>query len=137
MWTWSLIFITCAFIELFWRRGYFLWLALVAGFNALVLTQATWFLSISFFVAFGSVATILWHLYIRRPLQVFEQDNQGRDPKKYLHHVFELMYPIQQGRGKTLLDGSFWYLACDQDLPSGTTVKVVRISGVVLYITSV
>lgn len=134
MLAWLIIFVVCILIELYWRRGYFLWLALVAGFSALMLFQVACWLSISFFIIVGAAATVLWHLYVRRPMQAFERNVEERNPKKYLHHTFCLEYPIQQGKGKAFLDDSVWSLACNEDLPAETPVRVVKISGVVLQV---
>lgn len=134
---WSMVFGLCFLIELFWRRGYALWLAMIAGVNAFILSSMDWKVPLCFFIVVGSAALILWHLYYRRPVQFFEQHPQERKARAYLHKIFVLSHAINNGSGRELIDDSFWYLQCDQDLPAGTLVKVNKTQGIFLSVTSV
>ncbi|MBP9726676.1 MAG: NfeD family protein [Gammaproteobacteria bacterium] len=134
---WLSILGLCFFIELLWRRGYALWLAVIAGFNTLVLSDLSWQITLPLFVVLGSVALVLWHYYCRRPLQHFERHPEERKARNYLHTTFCLSHNINNGDGQELIDDSLWYLKCDQNLPAGTRVKVKTVKGIFLHVTQV
>ncbi len=125
----------CFLIELLWRRGYALWLAMIAGFNALVLTGVTWKITLPLFVMLSSVALILWHYYYRRPLQYFEKHLEERKARNYLHTTFRLLHNIKNGHGQQLIDDSLWHLKSDQELSAGTLVRVKTVKGIFLHVT--
>lgn len=134
---WSMVFGLCFLIELFWRRGYALWLAMIAGFNVFFLSSLDWKVPLCFFIIIGGVALIVWYLYEHRPIQYFERHSEERKARVYLHKTFTLSHAINNGSGRELIDDSFWYLQCDQDLPAGTLVKVNKTQGIFLSVTSV
>ncbi len=131
---WLGIFGLFFLVELLWRRGYALWLAMIAGFNALVLTGATWKITLLLFVILGSVVLTLWHYYYRRPLQHFEKNSGERKARTYLHKIFNLSHNIKNGHGQQLLDDSVWHLKCEQDLSAGALVKVKTVNGIFLSV---
>ncbi len=134
---WLSIFVLCFLIELLWRRGYALWLAIIAGFNALVLSGITLKITLPLFVVLGGVVLMLWHHYYRRPLQYFEKNSEERKARDYLHKTFNLSRNIKNGAGQELIDDSLWHLKCDQELPAGTLVKVKTVKGIFLYVGSI
>lgn len=134
---WLIVFGLCFLIELIWRRGYALWLAMLAGFNALVLPHISWKITLPTFMVLGGATLVLWHFYYRRPLQYHEQHPEERKARDYLHKTWQLSSGIQKGAGKILIDDSIWHLKCDQDLPAGAWVKVSKIQGIFLHVTSV
>ncbi len=131
---WLSLFGLCFLVEILWRRGYFFWLAAIAGFNAFILPHVSWKMTLPLFVFLGGIALIFWHYYTRRPLQCFEQHPEERNARDYLYRTFSLTHAIKEGKGCELIDDSYWHLHCNQDLPSGTQVTVQKTQGIFLHV---
>lgn len=134
------VFLICCIVEIIWRRGYALWLAMIAGLMAGFTTSIfpkmnlTWKTQFVLFASLGTIALIIWHYYYRRPVQYFEKYPEERKARDYLYRTFTLSKEMKDGCGQEILDDSIWHLRSDQDFPAGTQVQVKKVRGIFLYI---
>jgi len=135
-WHWWILAGILLILELTTPVFFFLWLGFAAAFVGLVLlvfpglsleTQLVLF-------AFASiVAVLVWRKYREaHPLKT-DQPNLNRRGHQYIGRVFTLDEPITNGVGKVTVDDSTWRVT-GPDQPTGTTIKVTGIDGVILKV---
>jgi membrane protein implicated in regulation of membrane protease activity len=52
-------------------------------------------------------------------------------PEDYIGKVYTLEFPVINGTGVLLVDGTTWRINC-KDLPAGARIKIVKTDGMIL-----
>ena len=133
-WHWLGIALLLLIFEVLVSGGFLLWI----GISALIVSLCSWLFPVSWtmqmmlFSAFAVITSFGWWLYLqKRPLKS-EDPKLNRRTEQYIGRTFELIQPVKNGRGKIHVDDSTWTVKCDEDLPLGTTVKIIRAEGTIL-----
>ena len=87
------------------------------------------------FITFALMSVICF-LYWRKVLykgHVKHHNTLNQRSAYYIGRIFVLEEPIVNGRGKIRVDDSIWLVAGD-DIPEGTTIKVIGVEGVLLKV---
>ncbi len=135
-WHWWILGVLLVVLEVFAPGTFFLWLAIAAGINGVVL----WL-----FPAFGweyqillfsllSVGSILgWRAYAARHPRPSPQPALNRRGQQYLGRTFTLDGPIVNGYGKLRVDDTLWRIS-GEDCPAGSRITVTAVDGTVLKV---
>ncbi len=133
-WHWLGIAVLLLIFEVLVSGGFLLWI----GISALMVSLLSWLLPLSWtlqmmlFSACAVLTSFGWWLYLqKRPIKT-NDPKLNRRAEQYVGRRFELIQPVKNGRGKIHVDDSTWTVKCDQDLPEGTTVKIIRAEGTIL-----
>ena len=133
-WTAAFVFLI---IEVFAPGIVFLWLAIAAGlvgFLLLALPETSWQIQLLVWAVLSVVAVFAGRAYLkRRPIES-DQPALNRRGEQYVGRTFTLEEPIVNGLGKIRVDDSTWKIEGDNDLPSGTKIKVTAADGTILKV---
>lgn len=139
-WHWFVLAIALLTLEIMAPGVFFLWMSAAATIVAVaLLAEPSLNLPIQGIIfAVVSVATIAaWHLYFKGKRPAGENNLLGKRNEQLIGKVFNLSQAIVNGRGKARVGDSHWIAAGNEDLPEGTTVKVVSVDGIVLNVEAV
>jgi inner membrane protein len=132
-WHWLGLAVLLLIFEVLVSGGFLLWIglsALMVSFLSWVF-PLTWTAQMILFCVCALLTSVGWWLYLqKRPLKT-DDPKLNRRAEQYIGRTFELIQPIQNGRGKIHVDDSTWTVKGD-DLPVGTKVKIVRAEGTIL-----
>jgi membrane protein implicated in regulation of membrane protease activity len=135
-WHWWIFAGLLLILELTMTMFFFLWLGIAAaavGLILLVFPGLSVETQLVLFAVTSIVAVIVWKKYREaRPVKT-DQPNLNRRGHQYIGRVFTLEEPIINGDGKVTVDDSTWRVK-GPDLPTGTTVKVTGIDGVIFSV---
>jgi membrane protein implicated in regulation of membrane protease activity len=135
-WHWWIFAGLLLILELTITMFFFLWLGIAAaavGLILLVFPGLSVETQLVLFAVTSIVAVIVWKKYREaRPVKT-DQPNLNRRGHQYIGRVFTLEEPIINGDGKVTVDDSTWRVK-GPDLPTGTTVKVTGIDGVIFSV---
>lgn len=132
-WHWLGLAVLLLIFEVLVSGGFLLWV----GISALIVSLGSWLFPLTWtaqmmlFSACALLSSFGWWLYLqKRPLKT-DDPRLNRRAEQYIGRTFELIQPIQNGRGKIHVDDSTWTVK-GEDLPVGTKVKIVRAEGTIL-----
>ncbi len=132
---WLGISITLLIIESLTKKGFYFWIAFIAG--VVGLTQ--WiFPSLSIWIQLGLFfcclifSMITWKYFLKNFLHQSDKIKTPRHAHNYLNQIMTLEHPTQNKIAKIFDNETIWRVLCPQDLPRGAQIKIVRIDGVVL-----
>lgn len=133
-WHWLAIAVLLLIFEVLVSGGFLLWI----GISALIVSLCSWLFALSWslqmilFSAFAVLTSFSWWLYLqKRPLKT-DDPKLNRRAEQYIGRHFELIQPIKNGRGKIHVDDSTWTVMCNEALPVGASVKIIRAEGTIL-----
>ena len=133
---WWVIAAALGALDMLARRGTFLWLgvtALIVGLVVFVLPDLSWQAQCLIFAGLAVVVVVTVRLVVRRGGGEIAAGPFGRRGQHYIGQTLILESAIIGGRGRAFLDNTLWTLEGD-DLPAGTSVKVVDTDGVALKV---
>jgi membrane protein implicated in regulation of membrane protease activity len=135
-WHWWIFAGLLLILELTITMFFFLWLGIAAaavGLILLVFPGLSVETQLVLFAVTSIVAVIVWKKYREaRPVKT-DQPNLNRRGHQYIGRVFTLEEPIINGDGKVTVDDSTWRVK-GPDMPTGATVKVTGIDGVIFSV---
>lgn len=132
-WHWLGIGVLLLIIEIFVSGGFLLWI----GISALLVSVLSWIYPITWtaqMLSFSALAVLTclgWWAYIQKRPTKSADPTLNRRAEQYVGRTFQLIQPIQNGRGKIHVEDSTWTVK-GEDLPLGTKVKIIRAEGTIL-----
>ena len=138
-WHWWILAGILLIIEVAAPSFFFLWLSVAAGITGLVLLavpELGWQYQILVFSCLSVISLTLFKRYQRANPVVTDQPTLNRRGAQYIGRTFTLTEPIVNQSGVIHVDDSTWRIK-GNDLPAGTTVKVVGSDSVVLEVEAV
>lgn len=135
-WHWPILAVIFLLLEMITGSGFLLWLAvgafLMFGLMSFI-PGLYWPLQLLFFSAFSIAAVLSWWRYLKGCTEKNDNPNLNQRTKNYIGRTFDLTSEIKNGRGKVKIGDSFWNVE-GEDLPVGTTVKVVDATTTLLQV---
>lgn len=137
LWHWVAFGLLLLAAELLGTAGYFLWLGLSAILVGVLLATIpiSWQLQ---WVSFGSFSLITTWLWWRRQLSSDTSSDEQRQlnqrEKQLIGKTLFLDQDIKRGNCRINVGDTTWSAKSNQNLPSGTEVKIVGLDGIVLLI---
>jgi membrane protein implicated in regulation of membrane protease activity len=138
-WHWWILAGILLIIEISAPSFFFLWLAIAAaitGFVMLAIPDFGWEYQLLTFSGIAVVSITLFRRYQRANPVVTDQPTLNRRGEQYIGRTFTLTEPIINNIGVIRVDDSTWRINGD-DLPAGSTIKVVGAKGVILQVEAV
>ena len=135
-WHWWILAGVLLIIEVAAPSFFFLWLSVAAGITGLALLAVPdlgWEYQILLFSGLSIVSLTLFKRYQRAHPVTTDQPALNRRGEQYIGRTFTLAEPISNHTGVIRVDDSTWRIT-GADLPSGTTITVVGVDGVILKV---
>lgn len=137
-WHWFAIGILLMALELALPSFFFLWLgvaALVAGVALFLAPSLTFAMQGVVFAVAAIIAFYVGRKYFKGRLRDFSPSTLNKRGARMVGNLVTLESAIVNGKGKAQVGDSLWSVEGDEDLPAGTTVKVIGADGTVLKVT--
>ena len=135
-WHWWILAGILLILEISAPSFFFLWLtiaAVITGFVLLVFPDFGWQYQLLTFSGLAVVSIVAFRRYQRSRPMVTDQPSLNRRGEQYIGRTFTLSEPITNNSGIIRVDDSTWRINGD-DLPAGSTIKVVGVEGVILQV---
>lgn len=136
-WHWLALGLVLLAGEILGTAGYLLWLGISAVLVGLILSilPISWHLQWVCFGVFSLVTTWLWW---RRQLSRDKKDDSCRNlnqkEKQLIGQTTRVEEDILAGDCRIRLGDTTWSARCDQNIASGSRVKVIDVDGIILFI---
>lgn len=130
-WTWLVIALVLAVLELIAPGVVFLWLAIAAGITAGVafITPALgWTVHLAVFAILAVIVTWAGKRYVKQNETPSENETLNKRGQQMLGKEVVLIEAIERGEGRVKIGDSPWRVH-GPDLPEGTRVKIVAVDG--------
>ena len=135
-WHWWILAGILLIIEVAAPSFFFLWLSVAAGITGLALLAVPdlgWEYQILLFSGLSIISLTLFKRYQHAHPVTTDQPALNRRGEQYIGRTFTLEEPISNHTGVIRVDDSTWRIT-GADLPSGTTITVVGVDGVILKV---
>ena len=136
-WHWWILGMVLLGVEVFAPGFFFLWFGIAAGVVGIILfldPHISWQVQIILYALLSLASILVWRVWLRTSLTPpTDQPTLNRRAAQYLNRVFMLEQPIVNNRGRIHIDDTWWSVE-GEDLPAGTSVKVVAADSVVLRV---
>jgi len=135
-WHWWILAGVLLIIEIAAPSFFFLWLSVAAGITGLALLAVPdlgWEYQILLFSGLSIISLTLFKRYQHAHPVTTDQPALNRRGEQYIGRTFTLEEPISNRTGVIRVDDSTWRVT-GADLPTGTTVTVVDVDGVILKV---
>lgn len=116
---------------------FFVWCgvsALFVGVLKMLFPMMTWEYQFLIFGIGVMTSLVVWRRYLSKHPPASDNPDLNRRSAQYIGRTFSLEEAIINGRGKVRVADTLW-LVSGEDMPAGTTVKVVAVDGTVLKVT--
>lgn len=130
-WHWWTLGLVLLILEMMVPTFIFLWMsaaAAVVGGLLFFTPDLSWQVQVSLFSILSVVAILFFRRYIKQHPRKNDQPFLNQRGNSYIGRTFTLTQPIVNGVGEVRVDDSLWRVHGD-DLPEGTKIKVVGVSG--------
>ena len=138
-WHWWILAGILLIIEVAAPSFFFLWLSIAAGITGLVLLavpELGWEYQILLFSGLSVASLTAFKRYQRANPVTTDQPTLNRRGEQYVGRNFTLTQPIVNNNGVIHVDDSTWRIR-GENLPAGTTVRVVGTDSVILEVEAV
>ncbi len=135
-WHWWVIGVVFVVAEVFAPGFILLWLGVAAGVVGvalLLVPSLDWRGQLLIFAVISVVSVLAWRAYQRRNPPDSDHPKLNRRGEQLIGRRFTLDEPIVNGSGMARIDDTRWKVEGD-DLPAGSTVRVVGVEGTVLKV---
>ena len=135
-WHWLILAGILLIIEVLAPSFFFLWMSIAAAITGLVLLAIPdlgWEYQLLIFSGLSIASITVFRRYQRSRTKLTDQPTLNRRGEQYIGRAFTLSDPIVNNNGIIRVDDSTWRINGD-DLPAGSTVKVVGAEGVILQV---
>ena len=135
-WYWWVLAVMFLAIELLAPGFFFLWLAVsafVVGSVLLMIPSANFEIQLFLFSVLAVTSILVWRRYVSAKSQESDHPLLNQRGAQYIGLTFNLVTPIENGRGKVKVGDSLW-LVHGPDCPLGSKVKVVAVKGTVFEV---
>jgi membrane protein implicated in regulation of membrane protease activity len=129
-WHWLALCLVLLMAEMAGTGGYLLWAGFAAGMTAFALwamPDFSWQWQLLFFSVSSVLSAVGWWQYQRMHPRKIDEPLLNNRSAQYVGRFFTLTEATANGRGRIRIDDSFWEVACLDDLPEGTPIRVVSI----------
>ncbi len=136
-WHWWVLAASLVVFEMFVPSTVLLWPAIgaaIVGLLLLAVDDMGLQVQVLLFAVLSVASLIAWRAYARARPGRSEDSLLNRRAEQYVGRFFTLEEPIVNGRSRLKADGTIWTIAGDQDLDSGTRIRVVGTEGVILKV---
>lgn len=137
LWHWLGTGLSLVIFEMLLGTNFFLlWIgisAVTVGIIMLVFPSLSWEIQFIIFALQSLACLVFWNLHLKKTPNISDEPRLNRRSEQYIGRSVTLNQPIVNGRGKIHIDDSFWRIE-GEDLPAGTVVKIISVSGVVLQV---
>lgn len=130
-WHWWVLGIVLIILEMLVPTGHTLWLglsAMVVGVLLWLLPNLNWQFQLLIFAILSLASVLAYKQYTKNKPDITDAPGLNRRGEQYVGRVFTIDEPIVNGVGKVKVNDTTWRVN-GQDLPVGTNVKVVSVSG--------
>ena len=127
-------------LEILTMGFFFLWFgasAIIVGIILLIVPEIAWQFQWSLWGALSIIDLFAWKLVMSKKLSTgikSDEPHLNKRGEQYVGRTFTLEEPIVNGFGKVKVDDSTWKVECENDLASGTKIKVTALDGTVLQV---
>jgi len=136
-WHWFALAVTLVIIDVATGANFlFLWSGVAAalvGIILLLVPNMGWEYQMMIFGLGTMSSLLLWFFYLKKQPTETDQPNLNMRSKQYIGRTFNLVEPIENGRGKVRVGDTLWRVQ-GEDLPNASKVKVVNVDGVILIV---
>ena len=135
-WHWLVLSFVLGLLELLIPGASMVWIAagaLAIGVLVLVIPVLPWSLQLVLFVVASFAAIYGWSRYKRRSPDVSDQPGLNQRGTQYLGQIYNVVEPIERGRGKVRVGDSVWNVR-GADAAAGTRVRVTAVDGTFLVV---
>ena len=135
-WHWWVLGVLLIVAEVFAPGFILLWLGVAAGvvgFVLLAVPALDWRGQLLIFALLSVVSALAWRAYQRRNPPASDHPSLNRRGEQLIGRQVTLDEPIVNGSGMARIDDTRWKVEGD-DLPAGSTVRVVGVEGTVLKV---
>lgn len=136
-WYWWVLAVGFLALEIVVTGFFFLWLsvaAFIVGAVLLLLPSTSFEVQLFLFSVLAVSSLLGWRKYARtREVDQTDHPFLNKRGAQYIGRTFEVVAPIENGRGKIKVGDSLW-LVRGEDCPLGTKVKVVAVKGTVFEV---
>tara|TARA_R110002110_G_scaffold415044_2_gene647660 strand:+ start:2343 stop:2795 length:453 start_codon:yes stop_codon:yes gene_type:complete len=136
-WHWFALAVTLVIFDVATGATFiFLWCgaaAALVGVILLVLPNMTWEYQLMIFGLGAMSSLLMWFFYLKKRPQTSDQPNLNMRSRQYIGRTFNLIEPIENGRGKVRVGDTLWRVQ-GADLPIGNKVTVIDVDGVILVV---
>ena len=135
-WHWLIAAVAFGIIEVLAPGFFFLWLAVAAVVNGLVvlaLPQLGWEYQVLLFTLLAVGSAVAGRRLIKRHPIESDHPLLNQRGAQYVGRTFTLTQPIENGVGKISVDDSSWKVR-GEDCPAGTRIRVTGVDGTVLLV---
>ncbi len=136
-WHWFALALVLGILDVtFGANFFFVWCgasAALVGLLKLLIPVMTWEYQLLIFGIGVMASLIFWRSYLRNHPRVSDKPNLNQRSAQYIGRTFALEEAIVNGRGKVRVADTLWLVA-GEDMPAGTTVRVVAVDGTILKV---
>jgi membrane protein implicated in regulation of membrane protease activity len=140
-WHWGIIAMAFLILEMLSGGYFFLFIGAAGGFVSLLMLVApsiSWQMQL---VIWGVLSVVLiwgWRLYRKNnPPEESAEPTLNQRGQQYVDREFTLDQPIVNGLGKIKVDDSTWKVEAEEDMETGTKVKVTGAESTILKVEAV
>ena len=132
---WLILGLTLSILEMIVPGIFLIWIGIAAFLVSLVAyLGASLYMQIISFVIFSVISTLLGKK-IYDKLDVINNINQKS--KDLIGEEVTLLFDIEDGKSRVKLADGQWTVKSDENLKKGDKVKVVKVNGNILFVTSI
>ena len=135
-WHWLILGGVLLIVEVMASGFFFLWMAVAAAITGLVLLavpELGWQYQLIIFSTLSVASIAVFRRYQRANPVATDQPALNRRGEHYIGRSFTLEEPITNNIGVIHVDDSTWRISGD-DMPAGSSVRVVGVNGVILQV---
>ncbi len=134
-WSWWILALILAVLELVTPALFFLGLATGAVFTGIMawVMPASWQVQLIFFALFSALSVFLWRRGMAHRMSEKADSSLNQGSRNYIGKTYPVTEAIVGGRGKVQIGDGVWSVE-GEDCTIGTVVRVVRVDGTVLKV---
>jgi inner membrane protein len=134
-WSWWILALVLAALELVTPALFFLGIATGAFFTGLMAwtMPASWQVQLIFFVLFSFLSVFLWRRGMAHHLTEKTDSSLNQGSRNHIGKTYPVTEAIVGGRGKVRIGDGVWVVE-GEDCAIGTVVQVVSVDGTVLKV---
>ena len=136
-WHWLIFGMALIAMETLIPGAFFLWPGLAAiliGVLTLIIPDLAWTTSLTLWACLSVLTLTAWIVYRRKNPSPKGSNTLNRRGQELVGQELTLDTPVINGKGEVKAGDTIWRIVCAEDLPAGTSVKVVAVEGTSLRI---
>jgi inner membrane protein len=134
-WNWMILAAVLLALEMLAPGIFLMWFGFAAALTGLIVFRydISWQWQLIWFCGLSLASVLLANRYLRRNPLESEQPLLNERAAQLIGHSFDLVDPIENGRGSIRTGDTIWRVE-GPELPQGTRIKVVGTDGTVLKV---